>query len=69
MKISDCLPQKMSKMMLISLMLLAAVALIIIGFTLLPVIGFFSAIPLIALAIYVYRLKLNDQCEIDFTEE
>jgi len=49
-----------------SLLLMAAIVLIIIGTTLLPVVGFLFALPVIALSIYVFRLHLNDQCEIDF---
>lgn len=65
MKTNQCVPQKISKLMLGSLMLAAATALIVIGITLLPVFGFLLAVPVIALAIYIFRLHLNDQCEID----
>ena len=66
MKITECAPQKISKLMFGSLLLMAALGLIIIGTTLLPVFGFLLALPVIALSIYVFRLHLNDQCEIDF---
>jgi hypothetical protein len=66
MRTNECVPQKLSKVVLGSVFLAAALALIIIGVTLLPVIGFVLAVPLIALAIYIFRLHLNDQCEIDF---
>ncbi len=66
MKATECAPQKISKLMLGSLMLVAAAGLIIIGITLLPFFGFMLAIPVIALAFYIFRLHLNDQCEIDF---
>ena len=52
-------------MLLGSLALLAAFALFILGITLLPVIGIFLALPVLALSIYIFRLHLNDQCEID----
>jgi hypothetical protein len=64
MKANECVPQKISKLMLGSLLLVAALGLIIIGITLLPIFGFLLAVPVIALAIYVFRLHLNDQCEI-----
>ncbi len=64
MKATECVPQKISKLMLGSLLLAAALGLIIIGITLLPIFGFLLAIPVIALAVYVFRLHLNDQCEI-----
>lgn len=69
MKITKCVPQKISKLMLGLIMVGFATALIIIGVTLLPVFGFILALPVIALAIYIFRLHLNDQCEIDFSAE
>ncbi len=66
MKASECVPQKMSKYMLGSLTLAAALGLVIIGITLLPFFGFILALPVLALSIYIFRLHLNDQCEIDF---
>jgi len=67
MKNTECTPQKISKLMFGSLLLLAGIILIIIGITLLPVFGFVLALPVIALSIYVFRLHLNEQCEIDFS--
>jgi hypothetical protein len=61
------MPQKLSKLLLGSLILVAAVALVIIGITLLPVFGFILAVPVISLAFYIYSLHLNDQCEIDLS--
>lgn len=69
MKTAECVPQKMSKFLFGSLMLAAAFALIIIGVTLLPIFGFILAVPVLALAVYIFRLHLNDQCEIDFSTE
>ncbi|MBU1341471.1 MAG: hypothetical protein KKE44_04270 [Proteobacteria bacterium] len=69
MKATQCVPQKISKLMLGSLMMAAAFGLIIIGITLLPVFGFMLALPVIALAIYIFKLHLNDQCEIDLSAE
>ncbi len=66
MKASECVPQKMSKYMLGSLTLAAALGLVIIGITLLPFFGFILALPVLALSVYIFRLHLNDQCEIDF---
>jgi hypothetical protein len=61
------MPQKISKLLLGSLMLVAAIALLIIGITLLPVFGFILAVPVVALSFYIYSLNLNDQCEIDIS--
>ena len=69
MKSTECVPQKISKLMLGSFMLAAALGLIVIGITLLPVFGFILALPVIALAIYIFKLHLNDQCEIDLSAE
>jgi len=69
MKTTECVPQKISKLMLGLIMMGFAAALIIIGVTLMPVFGFLLALPVIALAIYIFRLHLNDQCEIDFSAE
>jgi len=62
-----CMSEKMYKYSLGGLLLAAALALSIISVTLLPVIGFVLVIPVVALAVYVFRLHLNDQCEIDPT--
>jgi hypothetical protein len=69
MKTTQCVPQKISKLMLGSIMLAAVAALVVIGITLMPVFGFMLAIPVTALAIYIFRLHLNDQCEIDFPDK
>ena len=69
MKTTECVPEKISKLMLGLILMGFALALIIIGVTLLPVFGFILALPVIALAIYIFRLHLNDQCEIDFSAE
>lgn len=66
MKTTQCVPQKISKLMMGSIMLAAAAALIVIGITLLPIFGFVLAVPVTVLAIYIFRLHLNDQCEIEF---
>lgn len=69
MKSIKCVPQKISKIMMGLLVLGAAVGLIIIGATMLPILGFILALPVFALAIYIFRLHLNDQCEIDFPSD
>ena len=69
MKTTECATEKISKFMLGLIMMGFALALIIIGVTLLPVFCFILAVPVIALAIYIFRLHLNDQCEIDFPAE
>ena len=56
MKTTQCVPEKISKFMIGSLMLAAAAGLVVIGMTLLPVFGFMLAVPVIALSVYIFRL-------------
>lgn len=67
MKSNGCIPQQISKYLIGFLALGAALALVVIGFTILPIFGFFLAVPLVALAVIIFRFHLNDQCEIDFS--
>lgn len=67
MKSNDCVPQRMSKYFIGFLTLGAALALLVIGITILPIFGFIMAVPVVALAVIIFRLHLNDQCEIDFS--
>ncbi|MDZ7667085.1 MAG: hypothetical protein U5K27_17455 [Desulfotignum sp.] len=69
MKLSSCLPQKISKFTLGMILVAAALAMTVVSFTLLPVIGLVLVVPIVALAIYVFKLHLNDQCEIDLSED
>lgn len=65
MKNTSCTTQKLSKYVMGFLLAAAALALTAISVTILPVVGFALVLPVLALAIYVFRLQLNDQCEID----
>lgn len=69
MKTNECVPEKLSKFMIASLIMAAAAGLIVIGVTLLPVFGFVLAIPVIALSVYIFRLHLNKECQIDLSAE
>ncbi|MEE4363002.1 MAG: hypothetical protein V2J08_03665 [Desulfotignum sp.] len=68
MKLSSCIPQKISKFALGMILVAAALAMTVVSFTLLPVIGLVLVVPILVLAVYVFRLHLNDQCEIDPSE-
>lgn len=59
-----CIPQKLYKMMFGTLVLVNAIALFILGITLLPVLGIFLSLPTFAAAYYIFRLDLNDRCGI-----
>lgn len=69
MKTMKCIPQKISKIILGLVLLAGAMGFIAIGFTILPFIGFFVAIPFVVLAVYFFKARLNDQCEIDFSTD
>lgn len=60
-----CLPERFSKLVLALILLLGGIGFGIIGFTVLPVVGFLVAIPMLALAGYFYRVHLNDRCRIE----
>ncbi|MCG8618419.1 MAG: hypothetical protein MI802_19550 [Desulfobacterales bacterium] len=66
---NECIPQRISKFTLGIILLGAALGLVVIGVTLLPIIGLVAAVPVAALAVYFFRVHLNDQCEIDFSTE
>jgi hypothetical protein len=65
MKINECVPQKISKVMMSSILFIGAFALAVSGLTVLPVIGIVLAVPVALLGGYVLRLHLNERCEID----
>ncbi|MEX1297401.1 MAG: hypothetical protein AB1Z38_09500 [Desulfotignum sp.] len=69
MKLSACIPQRISKFAIGLMLVAAALAMIIIGVTILPIIGLVLAVPILALAAYVFKLHFNDQCEIDPSED
>ena len=56
MKISKCVPQKISKLMLGLFVLASALALFILGITLIPVIGIILSLPTFAMAIKIFKL-------------
>ena len=64
---NQCIPQRISKFGLGLILLGASLGLVIIGLTLLPIIGLVLAVPVAGLAIYFFRVHLNDQCEMDFS--
>ncbi|WDP91908.1 MAG: hypothetical protein HUN04_20210 [Desulfobacter sp.] len=66
---NQCIPQRISKAALGSILLAAAFGLVVIGLTLLPIIGFVLAVPVAGLAFYFFRIHLNDQCEMDFSTD
>jgi len=67
MKSIKCVPQRVFKTVLASVSLIGAIGFIAIGFTLLPLIGFIVAIPFVVLAFYFWNARLDDRCEINFS--
>lgn len=62
-----CVPQHLYKIILGFLVLANAVVLFILGITLLPVLGILLSLPTFAAAYYIFKLDLNDKCEIKVT--
>lgn len=60
-----CLPERTSKLLLAVLLLIGALGFLVIGITVLPLIGFLFAVPLLALAVYFYRVHLNERCRLE----
>ncbi len=69
MKLSSCMPQRISKFAIGMMLVAAALAMTVISFTLLPIIGLVLVVPIVVLAVYVFKLHLNDQCEIDTSKD
>lgn len=65
MKIKSCTTQQISKFAIGSMLVAAALGMTVISIIILPIVGFALVIPILILAAYVFRLHLNDQCEID----
>ncbi len=64
MKLSDCVPEKMSKLLIGVLLIIFALGAAVLGFTLLPFIGIILALVLFVLGGYFIRVHLNESCEI-----
>lgn len=60
-----CLPERISKLAVAILLLLAGIGLVVLGFTILPVFGLILAIPFLAFSFYFFRAHLNEKCEIE----
>lgn len=67
MKLTDCVPQRISKLFIGSLLIAGSLGLFISGFTILPVIGLILAVPVAVLGVYFIRMHLTKECEVDFS--
>lgn len=59
-----CVPQHLYKLIAGFLVLASAIALFILGITLLPALGILLSLPLFAVAYHIFKLHLNDKCKI-----
>lgn len=69
MKATNCISQKMLQYLFVGFLVAAAVAMTVVSITLLPIVGFAVVIPIVILAVYIFRLRLNDQCDIDLSKD
>ena len=67
MKTIKCAPQRVSKLIVGFSALAVSVVLFVLGITLMPVIGILLSLPTFAMAGNIFRVHLNDQCEISAT--
>jgi hypothetical protein len=65
MKTNYCVPENISKALVAGFLLVGALAFFIAGFTILPLVGFAMAVPLVILSIYFFSIHVNDQCELE----
>ena len=65
MKTIKCAPQRVSKLIIGFSAFAVSVVLFVLGITLIPVLGIFLSLPTFAMSLYIFRLHLNDQCEIE----
>jgi len=64
MKPMKCVPQRFYKLTASFLVLISAIALFILGITLLPALGILLSLPTFALAYQIFKLDLSDKCKL-----
>ena len=62
-----CLFERFSKLGLGFFFLLTAFGFMVSGITILPIVGFIFAVPLLIVSFYFFRAHLNKDCQIDQT--
>ena len=60
-----CLFERFSKLGLGFFFLLTAFGFMVSGITILPIVGFIFAVPLLIVSFYFFRAHLNKNCQID----
>ena len=64
-----CLFERFSKLGLGFFFLLTAFGFMVSGITILPIVGFIFAVPLLIVSFYFFRAHLNKDCQINQTAE
>jgi len=64
-----CLFERFSKLGLGFFFLLTAFGFMVSGITILPIVGFIFAVPLLIVSFYFFRAHLNKDCQIHQTAE
>lgn len=64
-----CLFERFSKLGLGLFFLLTAIGFMLSGITVLPIIGFIFAVPLLIVSFYFFRAHLNKNCQIEEATE
>ncbi len=59
-----CIPERTSKLIVGLLLLLGGIAMVVIGLTILPVVGLVLAVVPLALAYWFFTRPLNESCEM-----
>ena len=62
---NNCTSQTISKYLLGLVFLGLSAVFVVLGFTLFPIFGLLLALPVAGLAVYFFRTRLNDQCELE----
>ena len=65
----SCWYQEVSKLLLAILMALGAIGCVIGGFTVMPILGYFIAVPFALASFYFFKAHLNKQCEIEANDK
>lgn len=60
-----CLPERTSKLLIAVLLLIGGLGFLIIGITVLPLLGVLFALPLLAFAAYFYQAHLTERCRLE----
>jgi len=60
-----CIVERFSKLSIGFFFLILSAALVLSGFTVLPVFGIFVALPFLLVSLYFFRAHLNKDCQLE----